>query len=159
MRSRLGIALCLLALAGCGEPEYLDVGKVLNRTETELEATFGKPDTWSKKFENVNILQWKNIDGDSTWVYLVVRDSLSCYVTFSFRGMEPFDQKKALEKLGIAWPTAEPQHEWENGSKRWMPHNDYEKLVIGNREKLVSVGLVYPFLGPGAEEKLDWIKD
>ncbi len=155
------IAVCVLAAVACGEPEYLDVGRVLNKTEAELEAAFGKPDTWNAKDDRTNLLQWKNIDGDSTRVVLVTKDSLSCYVTYSFKGMEPFDQKKALAKVGISWPQAEPQHEWENGSKRWMPYGEYEKLVIGHREKAVTVALETPFslsapsktaTGPGADE-------
>ena len=145
----------MLAAVGCGEPEYLDVGRVLNRTEAELEAAFGKPDDWSAKDDRTNLLQWRDIDGDSTRVVVLTRDSLSCYVTYSFKGMEPFDQKKALEKVGISWPKEEPQHEWANGSKRWMPYGEYERLVIGHVEKAVTVALEAPFSmsgQPGARE-------
>ena len=142
----------MLAAAGCGQPEYLDVERVLDKTEAELEAAFGKPDDWSAKDDRTNLLQWKDIDGDSTRVVVITRDSLSCYVTYSFKGMEPFDQKKALEKVGISWPKEEPQHEWANGSKRWMPYGEYERLVIGHVEKAVTVALEAPFSISGRQE-------
>ena len=62
-------------------------------------------------------------------------DSLARYVTYTFWGMEPFDQKEALRRVGIRWPKAEPEHMWEDGSKRWQPFGEYEKLVLDSHQQ------------------------
>ncbi len=105
-----------------------------------------------EKAENVDVLRWKNIDGDSTRVYVVLRDGIARYVTYTFWGMKPFDQKEALRRVGIPWPEAEPEHVWEDGSKRWQPFGEYEKLVLTHTNKAVSVGELLPYHGPAGEK-------
>jgi hypothetical protein len=146
------VAFFLIAAAGCGERDYIDVRKILKRTEAELTRSFGPPDDVLEKAENVDVLRWKNIDGDSTRVYVVLRDGIARYVTYTFWGMKPFDQKEALRRVGIPWPEAEPEHVWEDGSKRWQPFGEYEKLVLTHTNKAVSVGELLPYHGPAGEK-------
>ena len=141
----------LVAVSGCGEKEYaeyLNVHKVLEKTQAELTRSFGPPDSVLEKTDTVDILRWQDIDGDSTHVYVIVRDDISRYVTYTFRGMKPFDAKEALKRVGIPWPEAEPEHVWEDGSKRWKPFDEYEKLVISHSNNAVSVGELLPLHRP-----------
>ena len=45
------VAFFLIAAAGCGERDYIDVRKILKRTEAELTRSFGPPDDVLEKAE------------------------------------------------------------------------------------------------------------
>ena len=138
--------LALVIACGGEEPQILNVHMVLNQTQEALKERFGEPDISVRRAKNIDTMQWKSADGDSTWVYVVVRDGRSCYVTYTFKNMEPFDGEGALRRLGIEAPTDEPEYVWENGVKRWKPFGRYEKLTLSPITKAVTVGAVSPLL-------------
>ena len=130
-------------LAACGREEVplLAVHQILNQTGAALKERLGEPDFDFAHSERVTTLQWKNADGDSTWVYVdLIHDSAS-YVTYTFKKMNPFDTAEALRRIGLSVPEQEPEHVWENGSKRWKPFGQYHRLVVNPVTKLVTVSL------------------
>ena len=130
-------------LAACGREEVplLAVHQILNKTEAALKERLGEPDFDFVRSDKVTTLQWRDADGDSTWVYVdLIRDNAS-YVTYTFKKMDPFDTAEALRRIGLSAPEQEPEHVWENGSKRWKPFGQYHRLVVNPVTKLVTVSL------------------
>ena len=142
MRFSIFFATFLLLVA-CGREEVplLAVHQILNQTGETLKERLGEPDFDFVRSDKVTTLQWRDADGDSTWVYVdLIRDNAS-YVTYTFKKMEPFDTEEALRRIGLSEPEQEPEHVWENGSKRWKPFGQYHRLVVNPVTKLVTVSL------------------
>ena len=142
MRASLFFAAFFL-VAACGREEVplLAVQQILNKTGQTLKERLGEPDLDFARSDKVATLQWRDADGDSTWVYVdLLRDSAR-YVTYTFKKMEPFDAAEALRRIGLSVPEQEPQHVWENGSQRWKPFGQYDRLVVNPVTKAVTVSL------------------
>ncbi len=142
MRLVFSCLLLCAAVACGGEKTDLNVHQLLDRTPEGLKARLGEPDISTKRSEKVTTLQWRDADGDSTWVYVDLIYGYSCYVTYTFKLMEPFDEREALRRIGIDPPAEEPETEWENGAKRWRPFGDYDRLTLNPVTKAVSVSLI-----------------
>ena len=130
-------------LAACGREEVplLAVHQILNKTGAALKERLGEPDFDFVRSEKVTTLQWRDADGDSTWVYVDLIHDNASYVTYTFKKMDPFDTAEALRRIGLSVPEQEPEQVWENGSKRWKPFGQYHRLVVNPVTKLVTVSL------------------
>lgn len=129
--------------AACGREEVplLAVHQILNKTGETLKERLGEPDFDFVRSAKVTTLQWRDADGDSTWVYVDLIHDNASYVTYTFKKMDPFDTAEALRRIGLSVPEQEPEHVWENGSKRWKPFGQYHRLVVNPVTKLVTVSL------------------
>jgi len=139
-----GILVLLVLTLGCSkkEPQLLDVAEVYGRTVAELTARFGEPDVLIPKSGDRTTVQWKSLLG--TWVYVAAREDTARYITYNFKGMEPFDPEEAFRRIGMEPPDEEPEHEWDNGAKRWLPFREYDKLTINPQIKAITVGDRWP---------------
>jgi|TARA_B100000676_G_C17971865_1_gene783792 hypothetical protein len=142
---RLELPLCLIFLffAACGREEapQLDVHQILDKSGDAVKARLGEPEIDFTRSEKVTTLQWRNIDGDSTWVYIDLIYDNASYVTYTFKKMDPFDMAEALRRVGLTLPEEEPERTWENGSMRWQPFDPYHRLVVNPVTKAVTVSL------------------
>lgn len=144
------IPLLVAVLAGCGErpteptePQpLLAVDQILNQDRAALVHRLGEPDSEFHRTETVMTIQWKDGDGDRTWVYVDLVDGQAAYVAYTFKGLEPFDLAEALRRVGLSVPTQEPSTAWENGAKRWRPFGRYNRLVVNPVLNLVVVSLI-----------------
>ena len=129
--------------AACGREEVplLAVHQILNKTGAALKERLGEPDFDFVRSAKVTTLQWRDADGDSTWVYVDLIHDNASYVTYTFKKMDPFDTAEALRRIGLSVPEQEPEQVWENGSKRWKPFGQYDRLVVNPVTKLVTVSL------------------
>ena len=100
--------------AACGREEVplLAVHQILNKTGATLKERLGEPDFDFVRSEKVTTLQWRDADGDSTWVYVDLIHGSASYVTYTFKKMEPFDTAEALRRIGLSVPEQEPEHVW-----------------------------------------------
>ena len=130
-------------LAACGREEVplLAVHQILNKTGATLKERLGEPDFDFARSARVTTLQWRDADGDSTYVYVDLIHDNASYVTYTFKKMDPFDTAEALRRIGLSVPEQEPEQVWENGSKRWKPFGQYHRLVVNPVTKLVTVSL------------------
>lgn len=136
----VGAMVCLSLALACGRGEAqkgLEVPRVLGQTPEELQARWGTPDISIRKSDQLSTLQWKDLGG--VWVYAVSQEGRVVYVTYTFAKMEPFEVNAAFRRLGIQPPKEPPEHEWENGAKRWIPFGPYEKLTVNPKTKAVTV--------------------
>ncbi len=130
-------------LVACDQEEVpqLAVQQILHKTEQTLKERLGEPDFDFVRSEKITTLQWRDADGDSTWVYVDLIHGSASYVTYTFKKMDPFDTAEALRRIGLSVPEQEPEQVWENGSKRWKPFGQYHRLVVNPVTKLVTVSL------------------
>ena len=93
-------------LAACGREEapLLAVHQILNKTGAALKERLGEPDFDFVRSEKVTTLQWRDADGDSTWVYVDLIHDNASYVTYTFKKMDPFDTAEALRRIGLSVP-------------------------------------------------------
>ena len=150
----LGKALILLStilivpcVASSKSKTELDLSYTLGHTKVGLEEHFGEADVFIQKAADLSTVQWKYIDG--VWIFLILRDGRSVYVTYTFKEMDPFDEQEAFEILGISPPGESLDWEWENEAKRWKPYGKYEKLVVNPSTKAVTVGRTFPYIDAG----------
>jgi hypothetical protein len=139
----LSIPALLLSLASFGctseEPQILDVREVYGRTLEELQERWGEPDVFIRRSDDRATVQWKSVEG--TRIYITVKeDGRARYVSYTFRGMDPFDESEAFRRIGLEPPGQEPEHAWENGAKRWISVGEYQKLVVNPVTKAITVG-------------------
>lgn len=129
--------------AACGREEVplLAVQQILHKTGATLKERLGEPDFDFARSEKVTTLQWRNADGDSTWVYVDLLHGRASYVSYTFKNMDPFDTAEALRRIGLSLPQQEPERAWENGAKRWKPFGQYHRLVVNPVTKVVTVSL------------------
>lgn len=124
----------------------LDLSYTLGRTKAQLEEHFGDADIFILKTADMSTIQWKYIEG--TWIFIILKDGRSTYVTYTFKEMDPFDQDEAFQALGIGAPKS-LDWEWENDAKRWKPFGKYEKLVVNPKTQAVTVGRTHPYIDAG----------
>jgi len=130
-------------LAACGQEAVplLAVHQILNKTGETLKERLGQPDFDFVRSAQVTTLQWIDAAGDSTWVYVDLIQDNASYVTYTFKKMDPFDTAEALRRIGLSMPEQQPEHVWENGSKRWRPFGPYHRLVVNPVTKAITVSL------------------
>lgn len=137
----LSIPALLLSLASFGctseEPQILDVHEVYGRTIDELQARLGEADVFIRKSDDRVTLQWKSVEG--TRIYITVKDGRARYVSYTFRGMDPFDESEAFRCIGLEPPEQDPEQAWDNGAKRWISVGQYYKLVVNPVTKAITV--------------------
>ena len=126
--------------------DILDLSHTLGRTKVQLEDHFGEADIFIQKTADMSTIQWKYIEG--SWIFIIIKDGRSTYVTYTLKDMEPFDQDEAFQILGIVSPKS-LDWEWENEAKRWKPFGQYEKLVVNPSTKAVTVGRTHPYIDAG----------
>ena len=143
MRLDLFICLIFLFFAACERKETLrlDVQQILDKSGDTIKARLGEPEIDFTRSQKVTTLQWRDIDGDSTWVYIDLIYDRASYVTYTFKKMDPFDMEEALRRVGLTLPEDEPERTWKNGSMRWKPFDPYHRLVINPVIKSVTVSL------------------
>jgi len=110
---------------------------VMGRSQEELHARWGTPDISLRQSERLITLQWKDVDG--VWVYVACRDGRVDYATFTFGKLEPFEAGAAFRALNIEPPRQAPEHQWENGARRWMPFGPYAKLTVNPQTRAITV--------------------
>ena len=82
-------------------------------------------------------LQWKSVEG--TRIYITVKDGRARYVSYTFRGLDPFDESEAFRCIGLEPPEQDPEQAWDNGAKRWISVGQYYKLVMNPVTKAITV--------------------
>ena len=140
------IAVILPSTARAASKTDLDLSYTLGRTQVQLEEHFGEADVFIQKTADMSTIQWKYIEG--TWIFIILKDGRSTYVTYTFKEMDPFDQDEAFRILGIV-PPASLDWEWENEARRWKPFGKYEKLVVNPNTQAVTVGRTHPYIDAG----------
>ena len=143
MHLKLFIYLSFLFFAACGREEAsrLNVHQIIDKSSDAVKARLGEPEIDFTRSQKVTTLQWRDIDGDSTWVYIDLIYDKASYVTYTFKKMDPFDMAEALRRVGLTLPEEEPERTWENGSVRWKPFDPYHRLVVNPVIKSVTVSL------------------
>lgn len=141
---RGAIFLLMGILFACGKEEnqLLDLQQILERTDEELQKQLGAPDFSFVRSERVSTMQWRDADGDSTWVYVDLVHGKAAYVTYSFKKLIPFDAAAALRRIGLQVPQQEPETVWENGAQRWKPFGKYQRLTVNPVTRTVSISLL-----------------
>ena len=132
--------------AGATSKTDLDLSYTLGRTQVQLEEHFGEADVFIQKTADMSTIQWKYIEG--TWIFIILKDGRSTYVTYTLKEMDPFDQDEAFQILGIV-PPESLDWEWENEARRWKPFGKYEKLVVNPSTQAVTVGRTHPYIDAG----------
>jgi hypothetical protein len=54
--------------------------------------------------------------------------------------MEPFDEGKAFEMIGVEAPEEGWKYVAGTKARRWSPFREYEKLTISPKTKVISIG-------------------
>ena len=144
----LSISFLSLAVSARAESKtILHLSHTMGQTRAALEERFGEADVFIKKTADLSTIQWKYIEG--TWIFIILKDGRSIYVTYTFKEMDPFDEDEAFAILGITPPEDSLDWEWENEAKRWKPFGQYEKLVVNPKTKAVTVGRTHPYIDAG----------
>lgn len=126
----------------------LNVYELLGETRETLEKRLGESDIFIHKHNNVDTIQWKDVKG--VWVFVVLKDGRSNYITFTFKDMEIFDEEEAFRLIGITNPKEKPEYVWENKARRWKPFGVYQKMVVNPETKAITVGDSQPYIGADA---------
>jgi hypothetical protein len=142
----VSICAVLPSAASAASKTILDLTNTLGRTKVQLEEHFGEADIFIQKTADMSTIQWKYIEG--TWIFILLKDGRSIYVTYTLKEMDPFDQDEAFQMLGIV-PPESLDWEWENEAKRWKPFGKYEKLVVNPSTQAVTVGRTHPYIDAG----------
>ena len=146
----LMVSLLLVFNFGCSgsvpQLTKLDVNELLGETRETLEKRLGESDI--HKHNNIDTIQWKDVNG--VWVFVVLKDGRSNYVTYTFKFMDTFDEEEAFRLIGISNPDEKPEYVWENKAKRWRPFGDYQKMVVNPETKAITVGDSQPYIGADA---------
>ena len=149
---KLLVPLALVIGVGCGGSDQsktkLDVYELLGETREALEERLGECDIFIHKHNNIDTIQWKDVKG--VWVFVVLKDGRSNYVTYTFKYMDTFDEQEAFNLIGIANPKEKPEYEWENKARRWKPFGAYQKMVVNPETKAITVGDNQPYIGADA---------
>ncbi len=126
----------------------LNVNELLGETRETLEKRLGESDIFIHKHNNIDTIQWKDVNG--VWIFVVLKDGRSNYVTFTFKFMDTFDEEEAFRLIGISNPKEKPEYVWENKAKRWRPFGVYQKMVVNPGTKAITVGDSQPYIGSDA---------
>lgn len=127
-------------LACSPKPEtLLQADRLIGSTPEELIERLGEPkEQRAETSGSFGFLSWDDIEG--TRVLVIVRDGKGRYVSYQFKGMESFDEQKALELIGVELPDEPPEEVPRSRAKRWQPFGPYERLTINPDTRLISVG-------------------
>ena len=157
------IVLCLaLSLFGCSKKEgtaksergseevIVNAYEMLGKTAEELREMLGVPDSY--RSEQKSLTEHLSTYGYMTWldindvkVFVTIRGKKAHYVTFTFTEETDFDERKLLARLGLRYPSTEPQV--FPPAKRWEPYEQYDRLTINSKTKMISLGSRVPTKG------------
>ena len=127
-------------LACSSQPENpLQFDRLIGSNPDSLIARLGAPKQHKEEsVDGFGFMRWLDIGG--VHVLVVIREGKGEYVSYQFRTMEPFDEQRALEMIGIGKVSASFDTIPRSRAKRWMPFGEYERLTINSDTRLVSVG-------------------
>ena len=119
---------------------YLDVHFVLGSSLDELIARFGEPDAYRPQLgdQPYGNIKWNDLKGVK--LFAITKDSTCAYVNYSFEAMDPFDEKRAFEIIGVERPEEEPTVSvFKTGVTKWYPFEQYHHMTVSSQLKNVTI--------------------